>query len=156
MAFLAGIDTTKVHTTMDYKVGSLAMDTTSDGTKIYKFVLYDTGAGAVAAASGNVCYYYAPGGVSTGVITVTSDLSDSAEIGAGVLQSAPADGEYCWIQVTGKATLTTALTAGGDGDPLTPTGSTDGTLDVTTASTDHICAVAVDASAKIVLCYFPL
>jgi hypothetical protein len=154
--FLAGIDVTKVHTSMDYAVGSLASHTTSDGTKIYKFVLYDTGAGSVAAASGNVAYYYAPGGTSTGVITVTSDLSDSAEIGAGVLQSAPADGEYCWIQVTGKATLTTALTAGGDGDPLTPTGSTDGTLDVTTASTDHICAVAVDASAKIVLCYFPL
>ena len=49
----------------------------------------------------------------------------------------------------------TLLIADADGDPLTPTGSTDGTLDVTTASTDHICAVAVDASAKIVLCLFP-
>jgi hypothetical protein len=156
MAFLAGIDTTKVHTSMDYKVGSLAMNTTSDGTKIYKFVLYDTGAGSVAAVSGQACYYYAPGGVSTGVVTVTSDLSDSAEIGAGILQSAPADGEYCWIQVSGLATMSIALTAGADGDPLTATGATDGTLDVTALATDPIVATAVDASAKIILCRFPM
>jgi hypothetical protein len=123
----------------------------NDG-KVYKFVQYDTGAGPVAAVAGNFAYYYAPGGTSAGATTVvTSDLSDSAEVGAGVLQSAPGDGEYCWIQIAGPATLTTALTAGADGDPLTPTGSTDGTLDVTAATTDHICAVALDASAKIVL-----
>jgi hypothetical protein len=83
------------------------------------------------------------------------DLTDTQEIGAGVVTSVPADGEYCWLQISGIATLTTALTAGADGDPLTPTGSTDGTLDVTTASTDHICALAIDASAKIVFCQFP-
>jgi hypothetical protein len=68
----------------------------------------------------------------------------------------PADGEYCWIQITGVATLTTALTAGADGDPLTPTGAgADGTLDVTADATSPICAYAIDASAKIVLCAFP-
>jgi hypothetical protein len=124
--------------------------------KIYKLYQYDTGAGSVAAAAGNVAYFYAPSGTSAGATTVvTSDLSDSAEVGAGVLQAAPADGEYCWVQVRGAATLTTALTAGADGDPLTPTGATDGTLDVTTAATDSICAVALDASAKIVMCDFP-
>lgn len=124
--------------------------------KVYKFVIYDTGSGSVAAVAGNVCYYYAPGGTSAGATTtVTSDLSDSAEVGAGVLQSAPADGEYCWIQTKGPATLTTALTAGADGDPLTPTGSTDGTLDVVALATDPVCAIAIDASAKIVMCDFP-
>ena len=124
--------------------------------KVYKFVIYDTGSGSVAAGAGNVCYYYAPGGTSAGATTtVTSDLSDSAEVGAGVLQSAPADGEYCWIQTKGPATLTTALTAGADGDPLTPTGSTDGTLDVVALATDPVCAIAIDASAKIVMCDFP-
>lgn len=127
----------------------------ADG-KIYKFVQYDTGAGSVAAVAGNVAYYYAPGGASAGATTVvTSDLSDSAGLGAGVLLAAPADGEYCWIQIKGPATLTTALTAGADGNALTPVGATDGTLDVSALVTDSICAYAVDASAKIVMCDFP-
>lgn len=124
--------------------------------KVYKFVQYDTGAGPVAAVAGNVCYYYAPSGTSAGATTVvTSDLSDSAGLGAGVLQSAPADGEYCWIQIKGSATLTTALTAGADGNALTAVGATDGTLDVSALVTDAIVAYAVDASAKIVMCDFP-
>lgn len=123
--------------------------------KVYKFVQYDTGAGPVAAVAGNVCYYYAPGGVSAGATTVvTSDLSDSANLGAGVLMSAPADNEYCWIQIKGPATLTTALTAGADGNALTAVGATDGTLKVSALVTDSICAYAVDASAKIVMCDF--
>lgn len=136
-----------------FAVGDIFTD--HDGKK-YKFVQYDTGAGAVAAVAGNFCYYYAPSGASAGATTVvTSDLSDSAAVGAGVLQSAPADGEYCWIQVWGPATLTTALTAGADGNALTPVGSTDGTLDVSALVTDHICAIAVDASAKIVFVTCP-
>lgn len=129
--------------------------TTHDG-KVYKFVQYDTGAGPVAAVVGNVAYYYAPGGASAGATTVvTSDLSDSAGVGAGVLQSTPGDGDYCWIQIRGPATLTTALTAGADGNALTAVGATDGTLDVSAAVTDHVCAIAVDATAKIVMCMFP-
>lgn len=128
----------------------------STGGKIYKFVQYKVAAGSVAAVAGNVAYYYAPSGVSAGSTTaVTSDLSDSAGLGAGVLQSAPANDEYCWIQIKGTATLNTALTAGADGNALTPVGSTDGTLDVSAAVTDVIVAYAVDASAKIVKCDFP-
>jgi hypothetical protein len=73
-----------------------------------------------------------------------------------VLQAVLADGEYGWIQIKGRATLTTALTAGADGNALTAVGATDGTLDVSAAVTDAICAYAVDASAKIVLCDFPI
>ncbi len=136
-----------------YIPGTVAAD--SAGRR-YKYVRYEAGAGAVAAVAGGVAYYYAPGGVSAGAVdVVTCDLSDSAEVGAGVLVAAPADGEYAWVQVTGPATLAAGLTAGGDGDALTPTGATDGTLDVSAAVTDHVCAVAVDASAKIVLCRFP-
>lgn len=154
--FLTGINPTETSTTKSVALGSIGTAVVSGVMKTYKYVQYESGAGSVAAASGNVCYYYAAGGTSAGDYTkVTSDLSDSAEIGAGVLQSAPADGEYCWIQIKGPATLTTALTAGADGDPLTPTGSTDGTLDVVAAATDAVCAFAVDYSAKIVLCDFP-
>lgn len=127
----------------------------ADG-KIYKFVQYDTGAGAIAAVAGNACYYYAPGGVSAGATTVvTSDLSDSANLGAGILQATPADGEYCWIQIKGPATITPALTAGADGNALTAVGATDGTLDVSALVTDAVVAYAVDASAKIIMCDFP-
>jgi hypothetical protein len=128
----------------------------SHNNKTYRFVQYESGAGSVAAVAGNVCYFYAPSGASAGATNmVTSDLSDSAEIGAGVLQAAIPDGDYGWIQVKGVATLNTALTAGADGDPLTPTGATDGTLDVVAAATDAVCAYAIDASAKIVMCNFP-
>jgi hypothetical protein len=126
-----------------------------DGKK-YKYVKYNSGAGTVAAVAGNVCYYYAPSGTSAGATTeVTSDLSDSANVGAGVLQAVITSGSYGWVQITGPATLTTALTAGADGNAMTPAGSTDGTLDVSAAVTDHICAIAIDASAKIVMCCFP-
>jgi len=138
--------------------GHAVGDHFTDGNgKIYKFVQYDTGAGSVAAVAGNICYYYAPSGASAGATTVvTSDISDSASLGAGVLQSAPADGEYCWIQVKGAATITTALTAGADGNALTAHGATDGTLDVAALVTDAVVAYAIDASAKIIMCDFPL
>lgn len=125
----------------------------NDDGLVYKYVKYDTGAGPVAATSGNVCYYYTLDGYKNN--TVTSDLSDSVEIGAGVLQSAPADGQYCWIQIKGAATVTTALTAGADGDPLTATGSTDGTLDVSALVTDVVVAYAGDISDKEIVCDFP-
>lgn len=156
MSWVAGINPTATHSTRQWVLGTIGTAVTSGVTKTYKYVQYNVGAGSVAATSGNVCYYYAPSGASAGSYTVvTSDLSDSAGVGAGVLQSAPATGEYCWVQIKGPATLTTALTAGSDGNALTPVGSTDGTLDVSAAVTDHVCAYAIDASAKIVMCDFP-
>lgn len=149
---IQGADVAAVSDTEDFELGSVFVD---DGNKAYKFVQYDTGAGAVAAVSGQVAYYYTLDGYKNH--QVTSDLSDSLEIGAGVLQSAPTDGQYCWIQIKGPATLSIALTAGVDGDALTPTGATDGTLDVNvaTAANTHICAFAGDASDLEILCDFP-
>ena len=153
MAYITGMDKTEVSDTATFMVGQKGMDAAGN---TFKYVQYDTGAGSVAAVSGYVAYYYAPSGASAGAVNVvTSDLSDSNEVGAGVLQSAPTDGQYCWIQIGGTATLTIALTAGADGDPLTPTGAGDGTLDVTAAATSPVCAFAIDASAKIIACAFP-
>ena len=152
MAYITGMDKTEVSDTATFMVGQKGMDAAGN---TFKYVQYDTGAGSVAAVSGYVAYYYAPSGTSAGAVNVvTSDLSDSNEVGAGVLQSAPTDGQYCWIQIGGTATLTIALTAGADGDPLTPTGAGDGTLDVTAAATSPVCAFAIDASAKIIACQF--
>ncbi len=132
------------------------------GNKTYKHVLFNNGVGNVAAVVDYVCYYY---GVSTDAVTggyensvVTMDLTD-AYMGAGVFVSVPADGQYCWIQIKGPATLAIALTAGADGNPLTHIGAgADGTLDVVAdgeADTSAICAFATDASAKKIICDFP-
>lgn len=147
--FVTGMKVDQVDASPTFTPGTIGM---TQGGKIYKYVKYDTGAGPVAAVAGNVCYYYTLDGYKNH--TVTSDLSDSVEIGAGVLQAVLADGEYGWIQIKGPATVTTALTAGADGDPLTPTGATDGTLDVSAAATDNVCAIAGDISDKEIICDF--
>lgn len=123
------------------------------GSAIYKFVQYKEGTAATDGVAGEVAYYYTLDGYKLN--QVTSDLSDSIEIGAGVLQAAVSDAEYCWVQIKGAATLTIALTAGADGDPLTPTGAGDGTLDVSAAVTDNTCAIAGDASDNEIICDFP-
>lgn len=152
MSYIIGMDLTAIDTTQKFTLGSLGQ--TQDG-KIYKYVKYDAATAAVAGVAGEVAYYATVAvGDATGTI-VTSDLSDSDEVGAGVLQAALTDGTYGWVQVKGIATLTIALTAGADGDPLTPTGAADGTLDVTALVTDSICATAIDASANIIMCDFP-
>jgi hypothetical protein len=153
MSYIIGMDVSEVSDTPTFNLGQKGMN---DDGNTYKYVQYDTGAGSVAAVSGQVAYYYAPSAASAGAVNVvTSDLSDSAELGAGVLQSAPTDGQYCWVQIGGTTTLSIALTAGADGDPLTPTGATDGTLDVVgTSNTEPVCAFAIDASAKIIACQF--
>ena len=152
MAYITGMDVTEVSDTATFALGQKGIDVSGN---TFKYVQYDTGAGSVAAVSGQVAYYYAPSGASAGAVNVvTSDLSDSNEVGGSVLQSAPTDGQYCWVQIGGTATLSIALTAGADGDPLTPTGAGDGTLDVTAAATSPVCAFAIDASAKIIACQF--
>ncbi len=152
MAYITGMDKTEVSDSATFLVGQKGMDAAGN---TFKYVQYDTGAGSVAAVSGQVAYYYAPSGASAGAVNVvTSDLSDSANLGAGVLQSAPTDGQYCWIQIGGTATLSIALTAGADGQALTPVGSSDGKLDLSNAVTDPVCAFAIDASAKIIACQF--
>lgn len=154
MGICLGADLDQTYTSLDEGktpgLGDLFFGT---GGKVYKFVQYSEEAAAVDGVAGEVAYYVADTGY--GASDVTSDLSASSEIGAGVLQANVSDNEYCWIQIKGPATLSIALTAGADGDPLTPTGAGDGTLDVTTAVTDHICAIAVDASANEIICDFP-
>lgn len=159
MSHRIGVELTRAYTSADIEEGrgfKLGEVHRAQNGKAYKFIQYDTGAGPVAAVAGNIAYYYAPGGTSAGATTVvTSDLSDSAGLGAGVLQAVLADGEYGWIQIRGAATITPALTAGADGNALTAVGATDGTLDVSALVTDAVVAYAVYASAKIIMCAFP-
>jgi hypothetical protein len=159
MSMIIGANLTKTYTSGELQTDGSAPGVgdvfTSHDNKRYKFVKYNNGQ-AVASVAGNFCYYHAASGASAGENTeVTMDLSDSAGVGAGVFQAVIADGEYGWIQTWGVATLTTALTAGADGNALTAVGATDGTIDVSALVTDHICAIAVDASAKIVFVTCP-
>lgn len=120
--------------------------------KTYRFVQYNSGAGTIAAVAGNIVGFYAPGGVSTGVTNVvSSDVSDTIGVGAGMLMAVIANGDYGWIQTKGVATITPALVSGADGNALTLSSTTDGTLKVCAAVTDAECAVAIDASAKIIM-----
>lgn len=149
-----GADVSEVYTTLaDGKTPALGDIFWGTGGKVYKFIQYDEATAATDGVAGEVAYYVADTGYGASV--VTSDLSDSDEVGAGVLQATMSQDEYGWVQIKGGATLTIALTAGADGDPLTATGATDGTLDVTAAATSVVCAVAVDASANEIICDFP-
>ena len=155
LAAVIGIDPTSVADTPEFQLGQLgAIIDDTNGTRMYKYLQYDTGSAGTAAVAGEVAYYYTNDGYK--LFKATSDLSDSVEIGAGVIQAVMTDGQYGWFQVSGAATLTIALTAGADGEPLTPTGSADGTLNVASAATDNICAIAGDISDKEIICTFPL
>lgn len=154
MGICLGADLDAVYTSLEEgKTPALGDVFFGTGPKVYKFVQYKEGTAATDGVAGEVAYYYTLDGYKLN--QVTSDLSDSVEIGAGVLQAAMSDDEYGWVQIKGPATLTIALTAGADGDPLTPTGSADGTLDVSGAVTDNVCAIAGDISDQEIICDFP-
>ena len=147
-----GIDVTSVSDTAEFRLGQHGAVIGSP-TKLYKYVQYDTGSVGTSAVAGEACYYYTLDGYKNN--QVTSDLSDSVEIGAGILQAVMTDLQFGWIQIKGAATMTIALTAGADGDPLTATGAADGTLDVSADVTDIVVAIAGDASDKEIICDFP-
>tara|TARA_R100001460_G_scaffold100435_2_gene144059 strand:+ start:556 stop:1029 length:474 start_codon:yes stop_codon:yes gene_type:complete len=149
-----GIDPTKTFSTPykdSFRLGQLGA-VIGETTKLYKFVqdqsLFTT------ASAGDVCYYHQSDGYKNNQITTDVSFSQT-QVGAGILQASVTFGQYCWIQIRGPATLSTALTAGADGDPLTPEGAGDKTLDVAASFTDNICAIACDASDKEIICMFP-
>ena len=150
---MLGLNLTEQSATPEFKLGTIFKDIGTDGPcKTYKYIQYDAGTAAAVGVAGEVAYYMA---IVANTNVVTSDLSDSNSLGAGVLQAAMIDQYYGWVQIGGPATLTIALTAGADGNALTPVGATDGTLDVSALVTDPICAYADDASAMTILCCFP-
>lgn len=157
--FISGADIDRVDSTQQHALGTIFRNYDN---KVYKYVLYAEGTGALDLAAGDVVYYVDDSGY--GANTVTADASDStgAEIGAGVAVAAvTADASYFWVQIKGAATLAVALGgSAGDGHPLTATGAADKALtkaaEADTAATYvHVCAIAVDASAKEVICDFP-
>lgn len=147
MSYIAGMDLTTNDPTPQFSLGTIGQ--TEEGY-LWKYVQYNQGAGAIAAVAGNIVGYYAPGGVSAGTTTVvTSDVSDTASVMAGMLSVALTNGYYGWIQIKGRATITPAFVSGADGNALTLSTTTDGTVKVAGAVTDAGGATSIDASAKI-------
>ena len=140
-------------TSDSFKVGQLGA-VIGQPTKLYKFVQNFNS--AVTAEAGDVTYYAGPDGYKSN--QVTTDISQNGGktgVGAGVVQTTISAYHFGWIQIRGPATLSTALVAGADGDPLTSEGANDKTLDVVASFTDNICAIAGDISDKEIICMFP-
>ena len=129
-----------------------------EGNAIYKYIVYNDGAGSVDGELGGVTFYYAVGGVNTEGYNdneVTSDETDGV-IGAGVSMSLLLDGQFGWIQIRGFATLTTTPTGSpADGDALTAVGTSDHTLDACETVDDAQVAIVFDAGADTIICNFP-
>jgi hypothetical protein len=153
---------------------------TDYGSAYFKYVQYEQGAGSIDGIAGQVAYYYKVDGFKTHQVSM--DASDSIigaatiMMGAGVMHSAPTDGQYIWIQVTGLATLTLAavpVSAGGssvapaDGAALTPVAVTTALLDgklatvdivsiaLATIASNAVCAYIDDFSERTIVCKFP-
>lgn len=137
-------------------VGAIRWETASgEGSKAYKCVQYNDA--AVAALVSEAVYYSGIDGYRDSL--VSRDVSDSdGPIGAGILQAVIADQDFGWVQIKGFAIAAAGtITAGVDGDPLTPVGAGDGELDVNiaTAANAHICAWAGDSANDEIMCDFP-
>ncbi len=136
------------------------------GGKCYKCVKFNNGSGDVASIAGYCASYYAVAGsaaATTGYRNnlVTMDRTDThggnGGIGAGIFQGVVADGDFCWVQIKGLATLiSTAFPSGADGDVMTAKdGAGDGFIVATNADTESIAGLADDASLFQLICDFP-
>ena len=124
---------TDVHTTQKEVIGS----TRFHGMKVYRYHKFDQG--AIAAVSGNVVMFKAG---TQDLVTSDTSAADAAPVAAGVLVSAPADGQFCWVQCRGPATLSTALAGSpGAGDALIA--GTDGAATKATADILHMAFATV-------------
>jgi hypothetical protein len=79
----------------------------SMGLKRFKYIKYDSGTAPIAAAAGNIAYFF--DGTDFNGYEVTSDVSETdVNHVAGVLQNVITDEYYGWIQTWGYyATVTT-------------------------------------------------
>jgi len=132
---------TDVHTNQKEVIGS----TRFHGMKTYRYHKFDIG--AIAAVVGNLVMFKA---TTQDLVTSDTSAGDTTAVAAGLLVSAPADGQFCWVQTRGPATVNLTLAgSAADGDGLIP--GTDGALTIQTAgSIIPACAQASDASAKMV------
>jgi len=118
----------------------------------YRWVLFDAGTAGNSGAAGDLVVYLDkdPGSNSW---EATLDFSDSAaSLPAGVLLTTVADGEYCWVQVTGYLTVNSGkVEVKSDTTASVPragiASDTDGQLDIVADDHDTKCAVILSDNA---------
>ena len=162
MTVLVGAEITRVFTADELNEGlttGLGNVVTMAGGKEYKLVLYDEGTGALDLVAGDLVVYTDVTGYNTN--TVTADVSDVSGtlIPAGIVAATAVtdDGVYFYIQLSGAATAAQTL-GGSAGDGQALQAGADKTLTLAaeagSGGYDHVCAYAVDASAKTIACRF--
>ena len=134
--------------------------------KCYKCVEFNNGSGDVASIAGYCASYYAVAGSAAATTghknnLVTMDRTDThggaGGIGAGIFQGVVVDGDRCWVQIKGNATLiAAAFPSGSDGDSMTAAGGAgDGFIVTADADSEAVCGYADDASLFELICDFP-
>ena len=137
---------TDVHTNQKEVIGS----TRYHGMKVYRYHKFDNGSGNVAAVAGDIVIFN--NAAQDIVLADFSDLTGSTHaVVAGMFVSAPADGQFCWLQVRGPATLRQAI----NGSAVDGIGLVAHTVDgmATIAASGQLFpsfATASDASEKVV------
>ena len=140
---------TDVSSTDKEGIGALRFE----GAKAYKYVQYSDGTANLTGAAGDFTGYVTYTATS---VVVTTDVSDTFGVGAGMLMATVLDLQYCWIQIKGRAVLSTAI--GGtpaNGSVLTFTAAADRATtrlnDQTAAAALNGVGWAIDAASRIVV-----
>ena len=149
--YCIGANWEQVDESPGFSIGTIMMD--EDG-RVFKYLQYSEGDGAVVGQERRAAYYVANTGYENGV--ATSDLSASDRVGAGVIMGESiTDGMYGWFQIKGVATLSVALTGSpANGGRLTAVGTTDGSLDLASGLPQECCAIAIDVTTNQIACDF--
>ena len=118
--------------------------------KWYKWVQYNDGAGDVDAVVGTPVGYLGINGYRDSVVTGDTSV-DANKVPGGMLVSAPATGEWCWILIKGYYNAASAVTTdlAADGREAT-LGSTDQELDDKSA-TALMFGIVIDESAGLMV-----
>lgn len=98
-----------------YPLGAIRHEVTGEdsGTYTYRYVIFDNGAGNIAAASGAVAYR---GKTQADFWEVTTDVSDvDSAFACGVFQSVLTDAYYGWVLTKGYITNLRKKTGSGFG-----------------------------------------
>lgn len=147
---------TRVDASALYALGTLRLE----GGKFYKYVKLLNETATVAGAAGDPVAFDAETGHETHTVVLDMDDAGAQPVGAGLLPAAVNGtvnvAEYCWIQLTGPATVPTAI--GGtpaDGDALIKS-TTDKELVPASAADSPAVAYGLDVTAKKIMCAFPL
>jgi hypothetical protein len=156
--FTVGANLTRVDAAAQHKLGSIYED---NAGKRYKYLLFAKGTANLSLAAGDVAFYVDDTGYEASTCEADNSDATGQPLGAGVALATITDGQYGWYQTRGlyKAINVALGGSAGDGDPLTVKAAADKGL-TKAAEADStgvykaVCAYAVDASDKDILCAF--